>query len=183
MVARILRVALVVGLIDSVTACLWAQAPAGQVDQVLSAGQIVIIVPRSRDAVLGYSRETGLWHKQPIKAVPDTPILPLLGNEVAAVQVGNEVFALGVRGSWAPLPLPSDSKAIPVLNSKCVSIQTATTYYEFSATAIATAVRYGWSSVDLENGAIRYYRPDFQTREWSWSDTPVGPIHRKQPSD
>lgn len=61
MVARFLRVMFVVAFLGMALSCLWAQSPSeigmfGQVfGQPTDSEQVIVFVPRSRDAVLVYN--------------------------------------------------------------------------------------------------------------------------------
>jgi hypothetical protein len=108
-----------------------------------------VVVSRSRDAVLAYSKVARQWCKQPIRVAPGIPILPVTSDKVAAVQIGNEVFAFSAAlGRWKSISLPSNLKAIPIVDAWCVTIQAGSMYYVFSPETCA------WSSVNLQNGTI-----------------------------
>lgn len=109
---------------------------------------MIVVVPRSKDAVFAYSKVTGQWTRQQVK-ISAAAIVPVVGDVVAAFQIGNKVFAFGAEcGRWASVSLPADSKAFFELDSDCVTAQTAGTYHVFSP---KTGM---WSSINLEDGEI-----------------------------
>jgi hypothetical protein len=129
-----------------------AQAPAKASPTTASLGPIIgqsliIVVPRSRNALLAYSKETGRWYKQPIKPTEKTPITPIVGAQVAAVRVDNQIFAFSaINGAWASVAVPAGSKAVPIVHSKIVTLRDGSNFYVFSANSGQ------WTGIDLEDG-------------------------------
>ena len=162
MVARLRSAAMVVAMLGLTSACLWAQSPGGQsgpsattAAQTLSGGQVIVVVPRSRDAVLAYSQTLGCWCRQPIKVASNAPILPIVGDDVAAFKIGDEVFAFSaVLARWKSLSLPPDSKAELVVASKYVTIHAGNVFHVFSPKTCR------WSSVNLDSGVIEAQKRD-----------------------
>jgi hypothetical protein len=154
MTARMLRTLLIVALVGSTPSVLWAQTPPQPplvnpaAGQPIDGGQVILVVPRSHDVVLGYSKITGRWAKQPVKLASQTPLVPVVADEVGAFQVGKEVFAFSAEhGRWKSVAVP-DLKTPLAVDAKCVTIQTTDTFYVFSAKAGQ------WSSVSLKDGTI-----------------------------
>jgi len=154
MTTRMLRTLLVVALVGSAFRVLWAQTPPQPplmnpaVGQPIDGGQVILVVPRSHDAVLGYSKITGRWAKQPIKLASEAALVPVVADEVGAFQVGTEVFAFSAEhGRWKSVSV-ADLKTPFAVDAKCVTIQTADMFYVFSAKAGQ------WSSVNLKDGTI-----------------------------
>ncbi len=154
MEVRILRCAFVVVIVGAAVSCLQAQSPPprspdeAHLGLPISGTQVTVIVPRSRDCVLAYSNMTGQWSKQPIEP-PTKPFFPVVGDDVAAFQIGNIVFAFSAEcGRWASVLLPTNASESFSVGSNFVNVMTKDTYYIFCPKTGT------WSSVNLDTGAI-----------------------------
>ena len=99
--------------------------------QVQSDG-VVITWSEKNDELRGFSTKIGDWDV--ISIEPQERIIPIVGDTVAAVRIGDSIAAFsGEKGWWDVIELSKDSKAIPVLFHSHVQIEENGHLYTFAA--------------------------------------------------
>ena len=99
--------------------------------QVQSDG-VVITWSEKNDELRGFSTKIGDWDV--ISIEPQERIIPIVGDTVAAVRIGDSIAAFsGEKGWWDVIELSKDSKAIPVLFHSHVQIEDDGHLYTFAA--------------------------------------------------
>jgi|GEM_PF-1062315 len=103
----------------------------GNLRQVSSNG-VMITWSEKNDELRGFSTKLGDW--EVISIPPQTTIVPIVSDTVAAVRIGDSVAAFsGERGWWDVIELSKGSKAVPVLYQSHVQIEDNGHLYTFAS--------------------------------------------------
>ncbi len=103
----------------------------GDVRQISSNG-VMITWSEKNDELRGFSTKLGDW--EVISIEPQERIIPIVGDTVAAVRIGDSIAAFsGEKAWWDVIELSKDSKAVPVLYHSHVRIEDNGHLYTFAA--------------------------------------------------
>ncbi|QDU79508.1 hypothetical protein Pla110_12180 [Polystyrenella longa] len=113
--------------------------------QPIQGRNLIAAVSPDGSEVWGYSLETGKWISLKINR-KNLPPFPVMGTDVCACQVGNDVFAFGSRSQkWEKVSFPETEKAQVIIGKDYVTAQSANFYYVFSALSST------WSGIALKS--------------------------------
>ncbi len=114
----------------------------------VSSGSLIVVAPESRDSIVAWSHDSGVWNRIPIKPKPQDAIVPIVGNDVAAIRVGKMVYGYGAEsGKWHWIK--TEAGNAPSVGNRSVTVSDGDWYYAFSAKAGK------WSGLNLKTGETR----------------------------
>ena len=122
-------------------------APAGV---WIDGGNVIVVVPRSRDLISAYSIPRGKWHQVQL----DTPLPPeqhvAVAGNMAAFQTHDAIYGFSAYSEtgWCKLPIGSDDKTFLIDNDQ-VQFNNQQQFCIFGAYAK------GWSRIDLDTGELQ----------------------------
>ena len=99
----------------------------------IATSRIAVTWSEKNDAVWGFSVTRGTWTKQEVTPPAPVPLQPIVGDSVAALQVGSTVYAYSAdTGRWDRLDLPPELKPQPMVDSDLVVILGGANVYTFA---------------------------------------------------